>query len=113
MRWALAGCVLFWTSYLTITGDGSHVYTGWAFNATVFVLTLTALVRHGLLGGVMAIFGSCVIFTPLTPDPSAWYADLGLIYAGMLAALGVFGFYHALGARSLLSDPILAEPRRA
>lgn len=111
-RVAVAGAVVFWTLYLSFTGNGSHPSVSWFFNGLVFVSTLGALVRFGFLAGVAAIFGCCVIFAPLTADASAWYANLGFLYAGAVAGIGFWGFYVSLGGQSLIRDPLLAENRR-
>jgi hypothetical protein len=47
------------------------------------------------------VSAALLISSPLTTDPSVWYAGDGLAYALTLAGLSVDGFIVSLGGRSL------------
>ncbi len=81
--------------------------------AMVFGLVRTSVLlgvslRFGMLPGTLLLMiGTILEAAPLTSDFSAWYTSKGLIVAGLVLALAVWSFRHALGGRKILKDDFL------
>jgi hypothetical protein len=55
-----------------------------------------------------------IVFTvlenfPLTPQGSAWYADIRLTGILLMAAMAFYGFYTSLGGRPIFGGHVLEE----
>ncbi len=72
------------------------------------VLMILLMIRFGLFAAIAAVFMHEAYHRfPLTLDPTDWYFNLGLVPLGIVIALGVYGFFTALGGQRLLKDDVL------
>ncbi len=79
----------------------------WLAAALTIGLTLWMLVRWGFLATVVAHL--CIHLLealPLTTDLSVWYASHGLLGAGIVAAIALFGFYTSKASAPLVFEPL-------
>lgn len=103
LRSWLAATIVFWLFIAAFVG--SRGWDSLIFAAIVWAGSLLALYRYGVVAGAAAIF---VVNLLGGSDPpanwSAWYATPGLVCTLAVAALAVFGFYVALGGRSIFAS---------
>jgi hypothetical protein len=106
------GRVLLRWQVLALAATGLSLYFGfalftgigevWSVAGALFAATyLFIAMRHGLLA-VAAAFAVYLLFeaTPLTADPSAWYADRTFATLALLAVLLGGAFWISLGGKS-------------
>jgi hypothetical protein len=67
------------------------------FYVAAWLLFTLILIRFGLLAVVTLWFVRNLLWWPMTPDLSAWYADTGLMALAVIAALATYGFIVSLG----------------
>jgi len=77
---------------------------------TVIALMIASLLLYTRLGllATAAFFYTSYILTdfPLTANLNAWYLGSSLFALGIIAALGVYGFYISTTGRSLVRDTV-------
>jgi len=75
---------------------------------TVIALTTALLllyIRLGLLAAISFLFTAYILTDfPLTADINAWYLGSSLFALGVVAAIGIYGFYTSTTGRALVRD---------
>jgi serine/threonine-protein kinase len=109
-RWLGAiGFVVIFTGANLWSGVANPV-VDWLAAALLTGLGLWLLVQWGFLATVVAILCADLVMTlPLTSDLSIWYASHGLIGAGIVAAIALFGFYTSRPARRVVFESFSAN----
>jgi serine/threonine-protein kinase len=69
----------------------------WPFYPLMFTLGLFILLRGGVVGFIVMRFVDGLLWFPMTMDGSSWFIRDGLLIAGLVVALGGYGFYTAAG----------------
>jgi hypothetical protein len=71
-------------------------------------LMVFLLIRFGLLAfAAQGLFVTILRSFPLTTQSSAWYAGISLAGILLMAAIAFYGFYTALGGRSVFGGAVL------
>ncbi|HEX5433542.1 MAG TPA: serine/threonine-protein kinase, partial [Candidatus Angelobacter sp.] len=106
-QWA-AG-VGFVTIYVTLKVLGSsHPGSDTATWLIIYGIAAFALVRFGLITLAVAVFvANTMLNVPVTLDFSRWYATAAIIPPLGILALGIWGFYNALGGQKLIKGEML------
>ncbi len=81
----------------------------WLAAALMGGLALWMLVQWGFLATVVSVICFDLLSFPLTSDLSVWYASHGLVGAGIVAAIALFGFYTSKAAAPLVFEPLSAK----
>jgi hypothetical protein len=105
-RWAGAvGFVLLFTTLKTL--GSSHPLLDIVTATLVYGIAAFSLVRFGLITLAVAVFvADSLLVVPLTLDFSRWYAGAAMSVPILVLALGVWGFYTALGGQKLIKDEL-------
>jgi hypothetical protein len=76
---------------------GAHMYTSWlAVGVGGVAVGVWLMIHYGLLTVTVALYVTFVLNTsPVTFDPTAWYADQTLYVLAIVAALAAYGFISA------------------
>jgi Protein kinase domain len=105
-RWLGAiGFLVIFTAANWWTGAANPV-VDWVAAALLTCLSLWLLVQWGFLAIVVAALCSGLLTFPLTSNVSVWYASHGLIGAGIVAAIALFGFYTSRPAPLPVFEPL-------
>jgi hypothetical protein len=103
---AWAGYIAIFTITNTLLFAPSSLPVAMSFIVTQVLLNALGvflIARFGLWAFTAALSTMFLLVSlPLTWDPSAWYFSQGLLGAGVLMALAVYGFMTACGGRRLL-----------
>ncbi len=81
----------------------------WVLGSMIFASILAVLFRFGFLALVIGAFVDPLLrFSPLTLDPSTWYAEASFLSLGVVLGLTVYGLHVSLGGQPLFRDDIFA-----
>ena len=102
--WAgAAGFVVILTALKSL--GSSHPFFDMTTSVLVYGIAAFALVRFGLITLALAVFVANVMLNvPVTFDFSRWYASNAMIVPLGVLALGIWGFYAALGGQKLFKE---------
>lgn len=103
-RWA--GAAGFVVIFAVLKGLGSsHPLLEMATGVLIYGIAAVALVRFGLITLAVAVFvANTMLNVPVTFDFSRWYASTAMIVPLGVLALGIWGFYTALGGQKLIKE---------
>lgn len=103
-RWAgAAGFVVIFT-FLRVLGS-SHPLLEAANAALIYGIAAFALVRFGLITLAVAVFvANTMLNIPITFDFSRWYASSAIMVPLGVLAIGIWGFYTAMGGQKLFKE---------
>jgi serine/threonine-protein kinase len=105
-RWAAAaGFVVLFTTLQTLgsTDPVLEVSTG----VLVYGICALSLVRFGLITLAVAVFvANSMVNVPVTLDFSRWYAASAMSVPVGVLAIGIWGFYTALGGQKLITEKV-------
>ncbi|HEX7286542.1 MAG TPA: serine/threonine-protein kinase [Candidatus Angelobacter sp.] len=107
-RWlGAAGFVLLFVLLKTL--GSSHPLLDGATSVLVYGIAAFSLVRFGLITLAVAVFvANTMLNVPATLDLSRWYATAAMSVPLGVLAVGIWGFYAALGGQKLIKDEMKA-----
>jgi hypothetical protein len=106
LRHPWAGAAGFVVIFTTLKSLGSsHPLLEMINGVLIYGIAAFALVRFGLITLAVAVFvANIMLNVPVTFDFSRWYASSAMAVPLGVLALGIWGFYTALGGQKLFKD---------
>jgi serine/threonine-protein kinase len=107
-QWVAAGLfVAIWT--LKAIAQGQSGFEAYFLEPISVVILVYLLARFGLFATAVYVFMENLIEVPFTPDASAWYAWIGWLGVGVIAAIMFYGARTALSGQSLFGRALASE----
>jgi eukaryotic-like serine/threonine-protein kinase len=105
--WLAVGA--WWVLFLVVyNARAGQPLWDWTVYALWGALLLVSLFRFGWVTVVVGLFVTDLLSTPLSLDPSVWYAETSLIAIGLVVGLAVYGFKVSLAGQPAFKD-VLGE----